>query len=145
MIPSNLSNRLVFIFSLLGLAVAAFLFYEYTYANSVYCLVGTGCNIIRNSPYANFLGISIPAWGIVFYLIMAILALLRSHSSENQFLFRMQILAATVGVGFGIYLTYLELFAIKAVCFWCVLSFIISILLLLSVILGKKNIYENGN
>lgn len=138
MISSNLSNRLVFVFSLFGLAIASFLFYEYTFANSVYCLVGTGCNVVRNSPFATFFGVSIPVWGIAYYLAMAVSSIIRTHNTENNGLFYLQALGAAFGVAFGIYLTYLEFFVIGAICFWCVLSFIISILLLLSVILGYE-------
>ncbi len=145
MFSSNLSNRLTFIFSLLGLLVASFLFYEYTFANSVYCLVGTGCNAVRNSSFATFSGISIPVFGIVFYLGMAIFSIIRSHSIEKKLLFYLQLLGAVGGVVFGVYLTSLELFVIKAICFWCVLSFIISILLLLSVILVSKHKNEDRN
>ena len=141
MISTKLSNRLVFIFSLLGLAVASFLFYEYTFSSSVYCLVGTGCNTVRNSPYASFFGISIPVWGVAYYLSMAFFSIIRTHNIGHKRFFYLQVLGAAAGVAFGIYLTYLELFVIKAVCFWCVLSFTISILLLLSVILG----YEKRN
>jgi uncharacterized membrane protein len=142
MISAKLGNRLVFIFSLLGLAVAAFLFYEYTFSSSVYCLVGTGCDTVRNSPYANFLGIEIPVWGTAFYLGMVALSIIRSNFLQNSFFFRLQVLGAASGVVFGTYLTYLELFVIHAICFWCVLSYIISTLILLSVILGRK-INEN--
>lgn len=138
MISQNLSNRLTFIFSLLGLAVASFLFYEYTFSSSVYCLVGTGCDTVRNSSFATFFSISIPVWGMAFYLGMAFFSILRSQNATNKQLFYLQLLGAIGGVVFGVYLTYLELFVIKAVCFWCVLSFIISILLLLSIVLGYE-------
>ena len=141
MISFNLSNRLVFIFSLLGLAVTSFLFYEYTFASTVYCLVGTGCNIVRNSPFATIWGISIPIFGIFYYLTMAVFTIIRSEDLYNKTYFRLQLWATVLAVSFGVYLTFLEFFIILAVCFWCILSFIISILILLSILL----IHENRN
>lgn len=141
MISPLFSNRLTFVFSLLGLLVASFLFYEYTFSSSVICLIGTGCNVVRLSSYSSFLGVSIPILGVVFYLAMAGLAVVRPHAFFSKKLFRLQLLGALVGVGFGIYLTFLEVFVIKAICFWCALSFIISLAVLLSVILG----YEKRN
>jgi uncharacterized membrane protein len=38
---------------------------------------------------------------------------------------------AGFGVAFSIYLTYLELFVIRAVCMWCVTSAVVMTLLLL--------------
>ncbi len=139
MISSHFSNRLTFILSLLGLGVASFLFYEYTFSSSVICLIGSGCDVVRSSAYSSFSGISIPILGIVFYLAMAVLSVVRSHSFFEKIVFKLQLLIAEVGVGFGVYLTFLEVFVIKAICFWCALSFIISLAVLLSVILSRKN------
>lgn len=138
MISSKIGNRLVFIFSLLGLAVSVFLLYEYSLSGPVNCPIGNGCDIVRNSPYSTFLGISLPILGIVFYLTMSIVAIIKSLDFKYWLISKFQLLIAFFGVGFGIYLTLLEAFVIKAYCFWCVLSFIISILLLLSLIFVKK-------
>lgn len=139
MISANLSNRLVFIFSLLGLFVAAFLLYEYNFSTSVICPTGGGCDVVRTSIYSSFLGVSIPIWGVVFYLGMAVLSVVRSQKLFHKIVAKLHLLGAIAGVGFGIYLTYLEVFVIKAICFWCVLSFIISVAILLSVIIGRKD------
>lgn len=139
MISSNLSNRLIFIFSLLGLIVSSFLFYEYNTSGLVVCPIGTGCEIVRASPYSYFLGISIPILGIAFYLAMAVLAVMHSHNFPKKTVERLQLLGGVTGVGFGIYLTFLEVFVIKALCFWCVLSFIISLAILLLIVLSRKD------
>ena len=138
MISPLFANRLIFILSLLGLGVSSFLFYEYSIAGSIICPTGGGCDIVRASPYSLFLGISIPILGIVFYLAMAVLAVVRSQASSRKILFYLQLLITVAGVGFGIYLTLLEIFVIRAICFWCVLSFIISLMILLSVVLARK-------
>lgn len=134
MISSRLSNRLVFFLSLLGLAVSYFLFYEYNLSGgSMICPLGDGCDIVRNSSYSRFLGISIPFLGIVFYSFMAILSVVHSHKSTAKLIANLKLLSSFAAVGFGIYLTYLEAFIIKAFCFWCVISFIISLAILLLV------------
>lgn len=146
MISSSLVNRLVFIFSLLGLGVAAFLFYEYNLSsNPVICPIGNGCDIVRASPYSSFLGVSIPFLGVMFYLMMAIFSVIHSHKSSTLLLARLKLLFSIAAVGFGVYLTYLEAFVIKAFCFWCVLSFIISLVILGLVILGYQKLYEHRN
>lgn len=137
-------NRLIFIFSLLGLGVSAFLLYEYSLSTPVICPLGGGCDIVRTSPYSSFLGISLPVLGIAFYLIVAILSIIRSQKLSSKILLKLQLLISAAGVGFGIYLTSLEAFVIKAYCFWCVLSFIISIVILVLVSIHKK-IDENRN
>lgn len=144
MISPNLSNRLVFLFSLLGLGISSFLFYEYNLTGSVLCPVGNGCDIVRASSYSHFLGISIPILGVLFYLGMAALSVLRSQKLSSEILAKLRLWGSITGVAFGVYLTYLEAFVIKAFCFWCVLSFIISIIILLLIILASKT-DEHGN
>lgn len=138
MISGKLSNRLIFILSLLGLAVSAFLFYEYTFSTTMLCPTGKGCDIVRASPYSSILGIPMPILGIVFYLAMAILSVIHSHELPTKIVRRLQFLIALIGVSFGVYLTYLEGFVIKAFCFWCVTSFIISLGILAAVLVRRK-------
>lgn len=128
MIKSMTSNRVVFLLSVLGLAVASFLAYEYNFSSSVACPVaGGGCDVVRASSYSSFLGISIPYLGIAFYLFMLVLSVLRSHKLADLRLKKLQFLAALSAFLFGVYLTYLEGFVIGSYCFWCVTSFMISI------------------
>ena len=136
-------NRLIFIFSLLGFAVSAFLLYEYNLSGPMLCPVGLGCDIVRASPYSSFLGISIPILGVFFYLAMAVLSVIHSHDLPTKLINKLQLIFALGGVGFGVYLTYLEGFVIMAFWFWCVTLFIISIVILLIVLLRRKN--ENRN
>lgn len=138
MISSKLSNRIIFILSLVGLLVSVFLFYEYNIAGTIICPTGEGCDIVRISPYSSFLGISIPLLGIVFYFTMAILSVVHSHDLPRKLARKLQLLVAVIGVGFGVYLTYLEAFVIKAYCFWCVLSFMISLGILGSLLSARK-------
>lgn len=146
MISFSFSNRLVFIFSLLGLGVASFLFYEYSLSGPIFCPTGKGCDIVRASPYSSFLGIPIPLMGIAYYLTMAVLSVVHSHKLPHWLVRKLQFWASAAAVLFGVYLTYLEAFVIGAYCFWCVTSFIISIAVLLALTLSKKETaHENRN
>lgn len=137
-----ITNRLIFVFSLLGLGVSVFLLYEYSLSGPVVCPLGGGCDIVRSSIYSHFLGISLPVLGIAFYLMMAILSIAHSQNLTGKALLKLQLFISVIGVSFGIYLTYLEAFVIKAYCFWCVLSFIISIVILALVFTSSK-VHEN--
>ncbi|MCL5784199.1 MAG: vitamin K epoxide reductase family protein [Patescibacteria group bacterium] len=145
MISSNLSNRLIFIFSLLGLFVSSFLLYEYTITGPIVCPIGGGCDTVRSSVYSHILGIPVPILGIAFYLGMAVLSVVHSQKSVQKIIKKLQLLGAVAAVAFGVYLTFLEAFVIKAFCFWCVLSFIISVIILLAVVSARKEDYDNGN
>lgn len=128
---------------MLGFTVAAFLQYEYSLNSVMVCPIGSGCEIVRVSPYSRFLGIHIPLFGIAFYLTMAVFSIIRSQKIWDRIIFRLQLIGAAIAVGFGIYLTYLEVFVIKALCFWCIISFIISIIILLITVIGDRRISED--
>lgn len=125
-------NQGIFLLSLLGLFVSTFLAYEYSLNGPITCpITGVGCDIVRASAYANFFGIPIPYLGMAFYLTMAILSVFKSHYQERKLIFKAQFWFALAGSLFGVYLTFLEAFVINAFCFWCVTSFIISLLILI--------------
>ncbi|MDD5415648.1 MAG: vitamin K epoxide reductase family protein [Candidatus Daviesbacteria bacterium] len=140
MISFSLSNRLIFVFSLLGLSVASFLFYKYGLNESVFCPIGKGCDIVRTSSYSHILGIPIPFLGVVYYLTMALLSVVHSHQLPHKLVRKLQLLASTFAVGFGVYLTFLEVFVIRAYCFWCLMSFIISVVIFLAIVVSRYEI-----
>lgn len=131
-------NRLIFIFSLLGLAVSAYLAYEYSKDGLINCPIGGGCDIVRKSSYSSFLGIDIPYLGIAFYLAMAFLSVWLTQSTDKLFNF-FRLLLSFFGFIFGVYLTFIEAFVIGAYCFWCVTSFIISVIILILCIIHWRN------
>lgn len=123
----KLLNRLIFVFSLLGLLISAFLAYEYSRPEGITCpITGAGCDIVRNSAYSSMFGISLPFYGIAFYLFVAVLSILLTNSSKKPIMYMLRSVIILFGFLFGLYLTGLEAFVIKAFCFWCVVSFIIS-------------------
>ena len=64
------------------------------------------------------MGIAI--FGIVAYLLLLGAAMLRGDGPRMG-----GFLVSLAGFGFSVYLTYLELFVIEAVCQWCVASAIL--------------------
>lgn len=122
-------NRLIFIFSILGLVISTFLAYEYLQTTPMNCpLTGSGCDIVRKSEYSHIFGISIPYLGVFFYIFMAA-ASIWLIQAPSKLINNLRFVAGTVGLIFGIYLTYLEAFVILAYCFWCVSSFIVSVII----------------
>lgn len=139
----QLINRVIFLLSILGLGVSAFLVYEYSLPTPVFCPIGgSGCETVRNSPYSSFFGLPLPLMGSLFYLTIGFLTVIKT-SIKSSLLYLFQFLFSIVAVLFGTYLTYLEIFVILAICVWCVLSFIISIGILILSYLDWKKADEN--
>ncbi|MEJ2737554.1 MAG: vitamin K epoxide reductase family protein, partial [Anaerolineae bacterium] len=116
-----------------GLAVAGYLAYvEITHVAAVCGPVGE-CNAVQTSAYALFLGIPVAVWGLLYYLaVVALWAGQRVLVGRWANLSRLGLLGLTLfGTLFSIYLTCLELFAIQAICSWCLSSAVISTVLML--------------
>lgn len=115
----------------LGLLVAGYLTYVETQAAAAVCGPVGDCNAVQTSDYARLFGIPIGLIGVAGYV--AILLVWAWGQSSGRDLPNLLLVGMTAfGVGFSIYLTWLELYVIYAVCIWCISSAIIMTLLLLA-------------
>ena len=124
------------ILSVIGLGVAIYLtFIETTNAKAVCGPVGD-CNAVQASPFAKLFGVvPVGLLGAVGYIgILAAWFLGRRGRGRLAQLMPVVIFGmALFGVLFSIYLTYIELFVIHAVCIWCLTSAVIMALVLVLV------------
>ncbi len=103
---------------LAGLAIAIYLtVVHYDHSAPVCVGGGGGCEKVQSSDYAELAGVPVALIGAIGYAL--ILASLLLPGDAGRFA---GALLGLVGVGFSVYLTYLELFVIDAICQWCVVS-----------------------
>jgi uncharacterized membrane protein len=115
------------VLGLLGLAVSAYLTTVHFSGEDPVCLAGGGgCTVVQDSEYAELAGIPVPLLGLGGYLTVLLAAALPGDVGRFGGLF-----AGIVGFSFSLYLTYLELFEIEAICQWCVASAVLMTLILL--------------
>lgn len=89
------------------------------------------CESVNSSPYAEIAGIPIALFGAGAYLMILVFLILEQRNgfwSEFSTIFVFGL--SLVGVLYSIYLTYLELFVIRAICPYCVLSAVVLVVLL---------------
>lgn len=113
--------------SLLGVFVSAYLYlYKIGKIGSLACGAG-GCEAVQLSRWSSFLGVDVALLGLLGYVGLLGLALagLRPDFAGRRGVAVALLAASGVGVLFAGYLTYLELFVIHAICFWCVSSAVI--------------------
>ena len=69
-------HRGVALLALIGLFISAYLWlYHLGYYGMLQC--GTGsCEVVQSSKYADFLSVSVPAWGTGWYLVMTVLGMM---------------------------------------------------------------------
>jgi uncharacterized membrane protein len=104
--------------ALAGLAVSGYLTYVHYAELDPVCFGGAdGCVQVQASDYAELGPAPVPLLGVAGYAAIAVSLLVPGERAR---------LAATVlalgGFGFSLYLTYLELFVIDAICTWCAVS-----------------------
>ena len=137
-------NRLMFILSLLGLAMAIYVLQSWLRESSIICLTG-GCETVRKNPVSWPFGIPVPAVGLVGYLFLTILAFLRTAKLSivrEKLLLQLMLGMATFGILFVSWFTAMEVFVIKGTCTWCAISavnmYVIFALVIRSYILENK-------
>ena len=120
-------GALVLLLALVGLFVALYLgLYKIGIIGTLQCGVGA-CEQVQTSRYADLFGVPVAFYGVVGYAVLLTVALLGLRPrllAERRVTLALAALA-TVGVVVSLYLTYLELFVIHAICRWCVASAVI--------------------
>ncbi|MDP4009311.1 MAG: vitamin K epoxide reductase family protein [bacterium] len=139
----NLNNTLLerskskksrkFVFGLLGLSFLGFLDALYLtilhYASiPVSCGAFTECSRVLSSEYAVVLGIPLAALGIVYYLAVFLSAAFFLDTERRIFLLAASLLPFMGLVASGFFL-YLQIAVIEALCPYCLVSAIITLLL----------------
>lgn len=113
--------------SLAGIFVALYLLlYKLGMIGNLSCSVGS-CETVNSSKWATFLGLPVAGWGVAWYVAMFVLAVVSTgpRFAESPLVSVVLLGVATSGLVFSLYLTYLELFVINAICQWCVVSAVI--------------------
>lgn len=125
----NLDRRLriaAIAISCIGLGIAIYLTIVHYSGGNVAC-TNSGCHTVQTSIYAKLGGVPVPVLGLVGYV--GILASLVLPSGDLSRLASFAL--ALIGFLFSGYLTYRELFTIKAICEWCVGSAVCMTLLVI--------------
>jgi uncharacterized membrane protein len=101
-----------------GIGVATYIAIEAAGGDAPTCLAGSsGCQAVANSSYSHLFGVNIAVFGMIGYVLLLAAALLRGDVARMA-----GFGLALAGFGYSIFLTYLELFKIEAICQWCVAS-----------------------
>jgi uncharacterized membrane protein len=114
----------VMVLAAVGLADSLYLVWVHATASKIICPIG-GCDIVNASPYARVGPIPVAGIGVAGYLgllAMAAMAWRAAAAEERRRWVRLVFVASALGTLYAAYLTYLELFVIEAICFWCVIS-----------------------
>jgi uncharacterized membrane protein len=114
----------ILILSLVGVGIAGYLTYVHYEGLKVLCLSSGGCETVQSSRYAKLDGVPVAVLGLLGYVGILGSLLVRGELGRVA-----GFAIALIGFGFSMYLTYRELFTIKAICQWCVSSAVLMTIL----------------
>jgi vitamin-K-epoxide reductase (warfarin-sensitive) len=115
-------NRFIFlaiaILAVAGIALSAVsLQRHYAKSATAFCEIGEkfNCDIVNRSEYSSFIGIPVAGIGVAGYGVLLVLATLYRSRVETPLRL---LIAAAGGLGFALYLTYVEAYVLDT---WCIL------------------------
>ena len=128
---------LIKVITFVGFLISSYISFKTLNGGSIsYCITGTECDVVNSSVYSKIFGIPVSVVGVIGYLSILILSFLPTAERKKwNYLF----ILTTAGVAFSLYLTYLEIFKINAICSLCIASLIIISATFIMVLLKKNN------
>ena len=125
-VTSTSNNRVPYLaiafLAVAGVAVSAVsLERHYAKSATAFCDVGErfSCDIVNRSEYSSVMGIPVAGIGIAGYgVLLALATIYRSRSETPTRL----LVAAVAGLGFALYLTYVEGYVLETWCILCLSS-----------------------
>jgi uncharacterized membrane protein len=133
--------------SLAGLFISAYLYlYKLGKIGSLACGTG-GCETVQWSPWSQFAGLDVALVGVIGYAGLLALSLAALQPGLANRRGPAVLLAALAGIGvlFTVYLTYLELFVIHAICRWCVASAVVILAIFAVALLELRRLSRSRN
>jgi uncharacterized membrane protein len=119
-------RRVMLVVAVLAIGLTAYLTYVHYSGIKPACTAGQSCIKVQTSVWSKLDGMPVALIGLLGYIGIFLSLLVRDRDET-----RLATLGMTMaGFGFSAYLTYREIFSIKAICEECVSSFILIAILL---------------
>ena len=126
--------------ALAGVVVSSVsLYHHFSTSKTSFCNFGESfnCDIVNRSSYSMLAGVPVALIGVIGYLLIIGLATIYRDKAETPILL---LITSTGGLGFALYLTYIEKFVLAAWCILCLtsLALILSTAVLSAVLTAKS-------
>lgn len=126
--------------SFLGLIDASYLAAKHYSGTIPPCAIVKGCEAVTTSQYATVGGVSVALLGAIYYLIVLIISIAIIETKNDRF---KKFLAgfSILGLLASIWFISLQLFVIKALCLYCLVSAFSSTAIFITAFFLKKDIH----
>lgn len=123
------------IFAFIGFVVSAYIFYSKKFDKHLYCPIGQDCDAVVRSKYGKTFGVENTIPGMLYYaLIFAYGFLLNRNVFIAMPVYYFIVGISIASVLFSLYLAYVQKFILKKWCIYCIVSTIVSIIILVLVV-----------
>jgi|ETNmetMinimDraft_16_1059900.scaffolds.fasta_scaffold329785_1 uncharacterized membrane protein len=116
------------LFAILGLYLSYYLWVKKQQDTEFNCPLKGKCHDVVHSQYSKFFGIPIELTGMIYYSVILIgysLTYTRTSLITTDVLF----LISTAAVSFSVYLTIIQIFVLRKLCTWCLVSALFSMVI----------------
>lgn len=122
--------------SALGIMLSLYLTYmHFTESQAAFCAAGSDCDTVRQSGFSTIMGIPVAAVGVAGYSVILIVFL---SGMKKRTKWLLLYILALAGFVFSAYLTYIELFVIKAICMYCIFSAVLMTIIFIALLKAKS-------
>lgn len=104
-----------------GFIDATFLTIEHYTKFTLPCSITHGCELVTTSAYSSILGVPVALLGALYYVGVLLAVYASLEFAKPQWL-KWIAIATTAGFLFSAWFVYLQLFVIRAICEYCMLS-----------------------
>lgn len=129
------------IFAALGGFLLAFYIHHKKYAREVLvCPLGSNCDAVIQSEFSRFFGVPVELLGMAYYGIIAVgygAFLILPSIARPEVIFAFLVLT-TAAFLFSLYLTFIQAFALRQWCTWCLTSAGLCTFIFFSVVVGSE-------
>ena len=128
-----------FVLCLLGVLVSGYLTYEHFTDSTTLACSGTGtidCLKVTTSQWSEIAGVPVAVAGLAYFLAMTLLCAPTRFAKDVATLRLIGVLVGTIMV---LWLIYVEIFKVDAICLWCTGIHVITLLLLGTVLWWRES------
>ncbi len=97
------------------------------------------CEKVITSPQSVIFGIPVAVYGLAFWVVAVALSLPPMWRATATWIATARMAFATVGIVFVLYLIYVELFEVRAICLWCTSVHALTFVFFLLVVTGWQD------
>ena len=123
--------------SFLGLMDASYLAAKHYSGTIPPCVLAKGCEAVTTSQYATIGGLSVALLGAIYYLVVLIISI-AIIETKSDFLKKFLAKFSVIGLLASIWFISLQVFVLKALCLYCLVSAFSSTAIFITALFLKK-------